>query len=136
MWKTLQSCDYFGLCTHLTGAHYTNDVKQKFLDVDNLCPHCTLQCEALSYVRAEWDNDTWTIAKELTTTHYGMLKLPEEFANLRLCIPIGSVLPDLPRAIDDLTEIIVFILCQHPIHCHCWVGGMCCFRIPQKGSSP
>ena len=117
--KLLQSCEYFGLCTHLTGAHYTNDIKQKFLEVDTLCPHCksvpdsrvhrTLYCEALAYLRTEWDDHTWTIARETTTSHYGLLGFPDELSTLRLSIPIVPVLPEPTRVICDFTEIIVFI---------------------------
>ena len=116
--KELHASDYFSLCVHLNGAHYTNDIKQKFHDVANVCPHCqcehdsrvhrTLECTALDGLRADWDRNTWEVAREPTTAHFGLLALPIEIATARLRIPITSVIPSPARELDDLTQITIF----------------------------
>lgn len=38
--STLNAPDFYGLSVHLTGAHYTNDLKSKFVDEEKICPMC------------------------------------------------------------------------------------------------
>lgn len=125
--KTLDAPEFFGLCVHLTGAHYTLDAKSKFLEEENVCPLCnsacdsrahrTLECCALNHLRTSWDDKTWEVAKEPLTSHFGLLELPGEVSKLRLLIPIQSFLPDIPVALKDLTIVRVFVdgTCFHPL---------------------
>ena len=116
--KNLHASDYFSLCVHLNGVHYTNDIKQKYHEVENVCPHCksecdsrvhrTLGCKALDSLRSDWDHSTWNVASETTTAHFGLLALPSEIATARLRIPITSVTPSITRELDDLTEVVIF----------------------------
>ena len=88
--KTLDAPDFYGLCVHLTGAHYTLDAKSKFLEEENVCPLCnsacdsrahrTLECCALNHLRTSWDDKTWEVAKEPLTSHFGLLELPGEIS--------------------------------------------------------
>ena len=124
--KTLSSPDFYGLSVHLTGAHYTHDLKSKFLDEENICPLCkhstdsrshrTLECNELEHLRANWTEQTRLIARENITAHLGLLEMPAELARIRLSIPIQGVFPDIPMPVTDLTILSVFVdgTCFHP----------------------
>ena len=124
--KHLNPPEFYGLSVHLTGAHYTQDLKCKFLDEDNICPLCqntpdsrkhrTLECSALSDFRTTWNKQTWAVAGENISMHLGLLELPTDLAKVRLLIPICSVCPDVPQPLTDMTLLTVFVdgTCFYP----------------------
>lgn len=118
--STLNAPDFDGLRVHLTGAHYTNDLKSKFVDEEKICPMCnndldsrahrTLECCALSSHRRQWNQHTWEVAREDITAHFGLLHLPTECSKLRLLIPSVRVwCPEIPYTPQDKTLVIVFV---------------------------
>ena len=118
--STLNAPDFYGLSVHLTGAHYTNDLKSKFVDEEKICPMCntaldsrvhrTLECCALSSHRQQWNQHTWEVAKEDITAHFGLLHLPTEFSKLRLLIPSVRVwFPEILYTPSDSTLVLVFV---------------------------
>ena len=125
--STLNAPDFYGLSVHLTGAHYTQDLKSKFLDEGNFCPMChcsidsrahrTLECKALEHLRCGWTHNTWSVAKETITAHLSLLEMPSELSKLRLAIPIvRDFLPPVPNSIEDSTPVTIFVdgTCFYP----------------------
>lgn len=127
--STLNAPDFYGLSVHLTGAHYTQDLKSKFLDEDHFCPLCqgsidsrahrTLECPALEHLRCKWTCNTWKVASETVTAHLCLLEMPCELSQLRLVIPtLREFFPSVPTSMTDYTEITIFVdgACFYPTY--------------------